>query len=143
MNKVISNTNIERFKPNAQFGLTDIQLASRQENGLTNSVKQKYSKSYVNILVNNFCTFFNLLGLIVFIAYLSVQASLANFMFIVFFAINLIGLGQQEPIRTTSLLAIWFEQSRKPPSAGMFSSPSTFTLKRSLKIGARSLWKNI
>ncbi len=96
MNKENSNTNIERFKPNAQFGLTDIQVTSRQEGGLTNTVKQKYSKSYINILVNNFCTFFNLLGLIVFIALIAVGSPLGNFFFVFFYVANIsIGIIQE------------------------------------------------
>ncbi|MBO5889787.1 MAG: HAD-IC family P-type ATPase, partial [Clostridia bacterium] len=56
----------------------------------------KYSKSILSIILTNSCTFFNLLGLIVFIAYLLVQATFANFLFIFFFAINLtIGIFQE------------------------------------------------
>ena len=87
---------IERFSPSIQTGLTDAQVAKRFENGLTNKVGQKYSKSYVNILVNNFCTFFNLLGLIVFIALVLSKASLGNFFFVFFYVANIsIGIIQE------------------------------------------------
>ncbi len=96
MNNNNENISIERFKPDVKFGLTDIEVASRQENGLTNIVKQKYSKSYLNILVNNFCTFFNLLGLIVFIALIAVNAPLGNFFFVFFYVANIsIGIIQE------------------------------------------------
>ena len=96
MDKNNTNINIERFKPNVQFGLTDIQVASRQESGLINTVKQKRSKSYINIFVNNVCTFFNLLGLIVFISLLAVNAPLGNFFFAFFYIANiLIGIIQE------------------------------------------------
>ncbi len=91
-----NGNNIERFKPNVKFGLTDIEVKSRQENGLTNTVKQKYSKSYINIFVNNVCTFFNLLGLIVFIALIAVNAPLGNFFFVFFYIANIsIGIIQE------------------------------------------------
>ena len=90
------NINIERFKPNVKFGLTDIEVKSRKESGLINTVKQKYSKSYVNIFVNNVCTFFNLLGLIVFFALIAVNAPLGNFFFVFFYIANIsIGIIQE------------------------------------------------
>ncbi len=90
------NINIERFKPNVKFGLTDIEVKSRKESELINTVKQKYSKSYVNIFVNNVCTFFNLLGLIVFIALIAVNAPLGNFFFVFFYIANIsIGIIQE------------------------------------------------
>ncbi len=96
MNKDNSNTNIERFKPDVKFGLTDFEVNSRLESGLINTVKQKYSKSYLNIFVNNLCTFFNLLGLIVFIALIAVNAPLSNFFFVFFYVANIsIGIIQE------------------------------------------------
>ena len=105
MNKDNTNITVERFKPNVQFGLTDIQVTSRQEDGLTNTVKQKYSKSYINILVNNFCTFFNLLGLIVFIALIAVKSPLGNFFFVFFYVAN-ISIGIIQEIRAKKWLCI-------------------------------------
>ena len=97
MAKVKSQTvEIERFSPSIEAGLTDVQVAKRFESELTNKVNQKYSKSYVNILVNNFCTFFNLLGLIVFIALVLSKASLGNFFFVFFYIANIsIGIIQE------------------------------------------------
>ncbi len=96
MNKDNLNINIKRFKPDVKFGLTDIEVNSRIESGLTNTVKQKYSKSYVNIFVNNVCTFFNLLGLIVFVSLLAVNAPIGNFFFVFFYIANiLIGIIQE------------------------------------------------
>ena len=39
MNKDNLNMNIKRFKPDVKFGLTDIEVNSRIESGLTNTVK--------------------------------------------------------------------------------------------------------
>ena len=97
MAKVKSQTvEIERFSPSIETGLTDVQVAKRFESELTNKVNQKYSKSYVNILVNNLCTFFNLLGLIVFISLVLSKASLGNFFFVFFYIANIsIGIIQE------------------------------------------------
>ncbi len=89
-------TQIERFSPNIELGLNDIQVASRHESGIINKVNQKYSKSYLNIFVNNVCTFFNLLGLIVFIALILSGATLGNFFFVFFYIANItIGIIQE------------------------------------------------
>ena len=94
--KTTATTNIQRFSPDITLGLNDTQVASRYESGLTNKVNQKYSKSYVNIFVNNVCTFFNLLGLIVFIALLLSGATLGNFFFVFFYIANIsIGIIQE------------------------------------------------
>lgn len=87
---------IERYSPAVDEGLSDVQVACRFENGLVNEVNQKYSKSYVNILTNNVCTFFNLLGLIVFVALVLSGASLGNFFFVFFYIANIsIGIIQE------------------------------------------------
>ncbi len=79
-----------RYEPSIEFGLSFDMVEKRISSGLTNETNTKYSKSILSIILTNSCTFFNLLGLIVFIAYLSVSASLSNFLFIFFFATNLI-----------------------------------------------------
>ncbi len=88
----------ERFNPSFEYGLTTEQVEKRLNLGLNNETNNKNGKSIFSIILTNSCTFFNLLGLLVFIAYLSVNASLANFMFIAFFAINLI-IGIVQEIR--------------------------------------------
>ncbi len=93
-----NQNNIIRYNPVLDTGLNDIQVTERQQNGLVNTVNQKYSKSYLNIIVNNFCSFFNLLGLIVFIAMLSIgsAAKLSDFFFVLFYIANIsIGIIQE------------------------------------------------
>ena len=101
-NKKVSRKNAvlqskaERYEPNIENGLSFEEVENRVNQGLTNETNTKYSKSILSIILTNSCTFFNLLGLIVFIAYLLVQATFANFLFIFFFAINLtIGIFQE------------------------------------------------
>ena len=112
-------TNIQRFSPDITLGLNDIQVASRYESGLTNKVKQKYSKSYINILINNICTFFNLLGLLVFIAYILVRATISNYLFILFFATSIAEkrvAPDEIPTNTPSFLAISLPYSKASSS---------------------------
>ena len=95
----------ERFNPSIAEGLNDVQVSLRITNGLNNCVKQKYSKSYLNIFVNNVCTFFNLLGLVVFIALISIygkelsdgnSVKLSDFFFVFFYIANIsIGIFQE------------------------------------------------
>ena len=92
------NPKIERYSPVLEQGLDQTQVAKRIESGLVNSVKQKYSKSYLNIFVNNVCTFFNLLGFLVFIALLSIgdKAKFSDFFFVLFYIANIsIGIIQE------------------------------------------------
>ena len=96
--QVLTAFEAQRYSPNLNSGLTDAQVQNRINEGLANKVKQKYSKSYVNIFVNNLCTFFNLLGLIVFIAMLSIgsRAKLSDYFFVLFYiANNAIGIFQE------------------------------------------------
>ena len=91
---------VERYSPTAKNGLSTTEVNNRISQGLVNSVKQKYSKSYLNIFVNNVCTFFNLLGLIVFIALISISSNydvkLSDFFFVFFYIANIsIGIIQE------------------------------------------------
>ncbi len=92
----LQNLSPERFFPSPEYGLSETQIKDRLSHGLTNNVKQKYSKSYFSIFVNNICTFFNLLGLIVFISLVLVKAKLSNYFFVLFFVTNItIGIVQE------------------------------------------------
>lgn len=91
----ISDT-VERYTPTAQSGLSSVQAETRKAAGLTNANPEKYSKSYVSIFVSNICTFFNLLGLIVFISLLFAGAQLLDFVFVLVYMMNIvIGITQE------------------------------------------------
>ncbi len=98
-NKKSNNTPHEHFNPDPNFGLSAEQIRQRERDGLCNKTQKKYSKSYFNIFVNNVCTFFNLLGLIVVIAlvvFARKDVKISNFFFVVIFASNiLIGIIQE------------------------------------------------
>ncbi len=93
----ISDT-VERYTPTAQSGLSSVQAETRKAAGLTNANPEKYSKSYVSIFVSNLCTFFNLLGLIVFISLLFAGAKLFDFVFVLVYLMNII-IGITQEIR--------------------------------------------
>lgn len=87
---------IHRYPPDVSVGLNDVQVAERTEQCLKNHVKKDLSKSYVNILVNNLCTFFNLLGLIVCISLLIVDAPIGDYFFVAIYLANIfIGITQE------------------------------------------------
>ena len=71
-------------------GLTEKQAENRYINGLSNLVTEKYSKSIFSIIVSNTFTFFNLLCVLVLIAYFTVKPGIANYTFILPFTLNLI-----------------------------------------------------
>ncbi len=79
-------------------GLTLDQVNQRIAEGKVNKVKNKASKSYTKIFLDNFCTFFNLLCFICFFVLLSVAKDTApsNFLFVVLFVANsIIGVVQE------------------------------------------------
>ena len=91
-----ATTQTERFSPDYTVGLNQNQVETRISEELTNVVKKRYSKSYSSIVVGNVCTFFNLLGLVVFIALLCVKAELFEFVFVIVYLANLaIGITQE------------------------------------------------
>ena len=80
----------KRYNPDSTKGLTREEVEERVQNGLTNKVKAKNSKSIPAIIIGNTFTFFNLLCALVIIAYAVVSADIGNFTFIMPFAFNLI-----------------------------------------------------
>lgn len=91
-----SSQEVERFTPALDEGLSEEQVELRFNQFLFNDVNKKYSKSYASILIGNICTFFNLLCLIVAVAFVIAQAELSQFLFVLIFSINLaIGIVQE------------------------------------------------
>ena len=87
---------LTRFSPAPDAGLTLAQVNERINCAHVNVVNKKNTKSYLNILKNNVCTFFNLLGLICFIALLLTGANFSQFFFVFFYIANIsIGIIQE------------------------------------------------
>ncbi|MBR5438815.1 MAG: HAD-IC family P-type ATPase [Clostridia bacterium] len=79
-----------RINASIKDGLTDKQAEQRYVDGLSNLVNEKYSKSIFSIIFSNTFTFFNLLCVLVLIAYLTVKPGIGNYTFILPFTINLV-----------------------------------------------------
>ena len=82
--------NAVRISATIDKGLTTAEADQRFVDGLSNNSTVKAGKSIFKIITSNTFTFFNLLCVLVVIAYSSVQAKLSNFLFVLPFATNLI-----------------------------------------------------
>ena len=85
----VSCDRAERFDPPLDRGLTHAQVVRRFEQSLFNEAKQKFSKSYASIFIENVCTFFNLLCVLAALALVYSQAPVSQFLFVFIFALNL------------------------------------------------------
>lgn len=91
-----SETEVERFTPPLDKGLSADQVELRFNQFLFNDVNKRYSKTYTSIFVGNICTFFNLLCVLVAVALALANAPLSQFLFVAIFAVNLtIGIIQE------------------------------------------------
>ncbi len=94
--KIPSESEVERFTPPLEKGLTAEQVETRYGQFLFNDVNKRYSKSYKTIFIGNICTFFNLLCILVAGALVYAQAPISQFLFVGIFAANLtIGVVQE------------------------------------------------
>lgn len=93
-------TNVERYSPSVDEGLTSAQVQTRFSQFLFNDTNKKYSKSYASIFVGNICTFFNLLCLIAFIALLLANTKgITNYLVIFITTANIV-IGIIQEIRS-------------------------------------------
>ena len=82
-------------KPDVTVGLTSAQVDARIKAKQTNKVKKVVGKSYLQIFVTNICTFFNLLGFIIFLL-MALCGSWSNMMFVVVILANtVVGIFQE------------------------------------------------
>lgn len=85
---------VERFDADIKIGLNNEQVEKRVQAGLTNKSSKKYSKSYLEIILSNVVTFFNILLIIIAIAQFSVGYYQGCFFLVIMFANMFIGLVQ-------------------------------------------------
>lgn len=71
---------VERIETSPEFGLSSKQVAERIEASLTNTYSRNSSKSAVQIILQNVCTLFNLINLILFLSLILV-GSYKNILF--------------------------------------------------------------
>lgn len=96
--QIPSYSNVKRYSPDPNRGLTDAQVNERFSQFLFNDTNQKYSKSYASIFIGNICTFFNLLCVLAAVALIYAQAPISYYLFVLIFALNL-GFGIVVEIR--------------------------------------------
>lgn len=87
MKKNKKNFEIIRYNPEISIGLTKKQVEERVQQGLINKTKQKSSKTYLKIFVDNVCTFFNFIWLVVFVALVAVGA-FSDLLFMIVIVLN-------------------------------------------------------
>lgn len=78
---------VVRYSPSVDEGLSLKQVQERMAQGLTNKTRQNSGKSILKIFIDNICTFFNLIWLIVFVALIAVGAY-SNLLFMVVIILN-------------------------------------------------------
>ena len=98
-----NNENIERFNPNLKEGLSDEQVLLRKNQKLVNKSKQAFGKSYLEIIVSNLFSFFNVLLYVIAIVMLIFKLYSGMFFVIVLIANTTIGLC--EDIKARRLLS--------------------------------------
>ena len=88
---------LQRVQADINNGLTCEEVRARiQAKKKTNKVKKVVGKSYLSIFVSNICTFFNLLGIILFVISLIAHSGAENMTFIVIILANtVIGIFQE------------------------------------------------
>ncbi len=86
---------VERVTPEADKGLTSQQVSERVAARKTNFVKKTIGKSYLSIFTSNIFTFFNLLGIIIFVLMLICGSVENMFFFVVILANTAIGIFQE------------------------------------------------
>lgn len=90
------NTELQRLQADINQGLTLDEVKERVKAKKTNKVKKVVGKSYLSIFVSNICTFFNLLGIILFVISLVAHSGVENMTFIVIILANtVIGIFQE------------------------------------------------
>ena len=85
----------ERFNPSHEYGLSEEQVNLRKEQGLVNKIIKKTGKSYLSIIISNFCTLFNIIYAVVFLLLFTAQkandsVAITNYTFLIIVFINIL-----------------------------------------------------
>ena len=98
-----TNTDVERYNPDLKQGLTDEQVSKRKKQKLFNKSKKAYGKSYLEIIVSNLFSFFNVLLYAIAVVMIIFKLYTSMFFVIVLAANTTIGL--YEDIKARRLLS--------------------------------------
>ena len=88
--KITQPVQVQRFRADADVGLSTAQINERVQQGLVNKTTKKYSKTYRSIFLGNICTFFNLLCLIAAVALMLARAPISQYLFVLIFLANIV-----------------------------------------------------
>lgn len=95
--------NIERYNPDLKQGLSDEQVQLRKKQKLVNKSKKAYGKSYLDIIISNLFSFFNILLYAIAVVMLIFKLYSGMFFVVVLIANTTIGL--YEDIKARRLLS--------------------------------------
>ena len=95
--------NIERFDADLRQGLSEEQVLLRRKQNLTNKSKKAFGKSYLEIIVSNLFSFFNVL-LYAIAVLMAIFKLFSGMFFVVVLALNT-GIGLYEDIKARRLLS--------------------------------------
>ena len=76
-----SSIEIKRINTDAATGLSSAEAEERRKAGLNNRVKSKTGKSYLRIIIDNLCTYFNLIWAIIVVVLIFAGAEFKEFLF--------------------------------------------------------------
>ncbi|HBR86098.1 MAG TPA: ATPase P [Firmicutes bacterium] len=111
----------ERFNPKLDEGLTEKEVKQRQDQGLVNKTKKKYSKTYWEIIRDNVFTFFNVILTAIAIALICVNR-IKDCTFLVIMVINII-VGLVQEIKSKKTI----------DKLHLITAPSTYVLRDGIK----------
>ena len=127
---------LQRVQADINQGLTAAEVKQRVQAKKVNKVKKVVGKSYLSIFLGNLCTFFNLLGFIVFVISLIAHSGLANMTFIVIIVANT-AIGIFQEIR--SKLAVEKLSLVSEPTAQVVRDGAERTVKTRDIVGSKPL----
>ena len=93
-NKINTSSNVKRILSRSDFGLSIYQVNLRNSQGLNNKSNVKVNRSYLDIIIKNLFTFFNILLVIIGIILLAAGLWTSCVFLIILFANTSIGLIQ-------------------------------------------------
>jgi cation-transporting ATPase E len=108
---------VERWNKKTDEGLNSQEVDLRKAQGLVNSTKKTVGKSYAAIILGNTLTFFNLLGILVFILMIALKSFGNAFFFIVVLANLFLGIFQE------------IRAKLKLQKLSLMSAPSVFVIR--------------
>ena len=97
--QILTESEIKRYQPKYEIGLSEEQVQKRIEQGLINEVSNGSNKTILSIFIKNIFTFFNVMFILIALLQASAHAPIMNYSFLVLIIINTV-IGIFQEIRT-------------------------------------------